>query len=402
MSLPARSLFIPMLSLLLAAGCSPPPESPEPVRSVKLMTVGAAPLQSAHEFAADVRPRVEARLGFRVAGKVAKRHVEIGQRVKAGDLLAELDPVDLRLAMDAARTQVAAALAGVQGATTNRDLAEIELKRVRDLKAQNFVSSAELDRREIALKGAAAQLEQTQAQLQTARAQLALQQSQEGHARLLADAPGIVIAVDAEVGQVVGAGTPVVRLAHDGPRDVVFAVPEDKVGLVPMGSEVTVRLWSKQLSLAGRVREVAPAADPVTRTFGVRVAVDSKADLPLGTTMTAIPKALSSGGLAVIKIPTSALRQEGQKPAVWIYDDKTQTVTSRPVVVASADGNEVVITDGLAPGARIVATGVHVLTAGQRVNEYRPKVATTAGAAEAQPVQTVITKGAPPAAAASR
>ena len=391
-----------LIGSILLVGCTPPPESKEPIRSVKLITIGETPIQRAYEFAADVRPRVETRLGFRVPGKAVKRFVEVGQRVKPGQVLAELDPVDMRLAIDAARGQVQAAQAQVQGAVTNRELAEIEMRRVRELNAQNFVSGAELDRRALALKAAQSQLEQAQAQLQSARAQLAAQQSQEGHARLVADAQGVVVAVDIEVGQVVAAGTPVVRIAVDGPRDVVFAVPEDKSGLVTIGSEVSARSWSTGQTYVGRVREISPVADPLTRTYLVRMGLDQKADLALGATMSVVPSALSLVGIPVIKVPTSALRQDGQKSAVWLYDPATKSVKSQAIQVASADGNDAVVAEGLRAGMQIVATGVHVLTPGQKVNIYQARSSTTAGKADTQAVQSVSARIAAPASAASR
>ena len=186
---------------------------------------------------------------------------------------------------------------------------------------------------------------------------------------------GVVTGIDAEPGQVVSAGAPVVRIAQDGPRDVVFAVPEDKVAQITTGSEVAVRGWSGGTTLTGRVREVAASADAATRTFQVKVAIDA-ADAPaLGATVYATPKALSHAGIAAIKLPTSALRQEGQSTAVWVYDPATSTVKSQVVQIATADGNDAVVAGGLTPGMQVVATGVHVLSPGQKVTVYQPKVA---------------------------
>ena len=214
-NLSIRSAAALFCATLFLAACSRPAPTEEPVRSVKLVTVSLGNMGSSAEFAGEVRARVESRLGFRVAGKLVRRQAEPGQRVRAGDVLAQLDPQDYQLAADAARAQVNAA-------ATNRDLAAADFKRFKDLREQNFISSAELDRRETSLKAAQAQLEQAQAQL-------AGQGNQTAYTRLLADVSGVVTAVEAEVGQVVAAGTPVLRIAQDGARDVVFAVPEDKV-----------------------------------------------------------------------------------------------------------------------------------------------------------------------------
>ena len=356
----SRFLLVLATASLLAA-CSRPAPPEEPVRSVKLLTVGVGALQSSLEYSGEVRARVESRLGFRVAGKIVKRQAELGQHVKAGQVLAQLDPKDYQLATDAARAQLASA-------TTQRDLAAADLKRYQTLKDQNFISGAELERREATLKAAQATLDQ-------ARAQLSSQGNQAAYTTLVADVSGVVTGIDAEPGQVVAAGTPVVRIAQDGPRDVVFVVPEDKVAQMAVGSEVAVRGWSGGATLAGAVREVAASADAATRTFQVKVAIDSAEAPALGATVYVTPKALSHAGIPAIKLPTSALRQEGQATAVWVYDPASSTVKSQPVQIATADGNEAVVAGGLAPGMQVVSTGVHVLTPGQKVVVYKPKTA---------------------------
>ncbi len=348
-------------SVTALAACSKPAPPPEPVRSVKLITVGEQPLESGAEFAGEVRARVEARLGFRVGGKITRRHAELGQRVKAGDVLAQLDPQDYQLAASAAKAQVTAA-------QTNRDLAAADYKRFKDLREQNFISGAELERRHAALKAAQAQLEQAQAQMTG-------QGNQAGYTTLVADAAGVVTAVDAEPGQVVAAGTPVVRIALDGPRDAVFAVPEDRVARIKPGSAVDVRPWGASSAMKGQVREVAASADPVTRTFTVKVTLDGKESLALGTTVTVTPNALERSMLQAIKLPTSALRQDGKSAAVWVLDTASMTVRLQPVVIATADGNDVVIASGLQPGMQVVVAGVHVLSPGQKVTIYKPKEA---------------------------
>lgn len=378
----------PRLALLLAAAallaaCSKPAPAPEPIRSVKVLTVGASSFESGHEFAGEVRPRVESRLGFRVGGKIVRRQAELGQRVKAGQVLAQLDAQDFQLAANAAQAQVAAA-------TTNRDLAAADFKRFQQLREQNFISGAELERRESTLKAAQAQLDQ-------AKAQLASQGNQTGYATLVADVSGVVTAVEAEPGQVVAAGAPVVRIAQDGPRDVVFAVPEDKVMAIRPGSDVKVRLWAADGSFSGKVREVAASADPVTRTYAVKVGLDAQAQPPLGATAYVAPQALSMAGTQVIKLPTSALRQEGKGTAVWVLDKASMTVRSQPVQVATADGNEAVIAGGLQPGMTVVSAGVHVLAPGQKVRIYQEKAAAAPTVAAQDATKTVAS--AQPAAA---
>ena len=347
-----------VVAALALAACGRAPAPQEPVRAVKLVTVGQGALEARHEYAAEVRARIESRLGFRVAGKIVRRAVEPGQRVRAGQLLAELDARDYQLAADGARAQVASALA-------QRDLAAADLGRYESLRAQGFISHAELERR-------GAQLKAAQSTLQQAQAQLSSQGNQAAYTRLLADADGVVTGIEAEVDQVVAAGTPVVRLAQDGPRDAVFAVPEDRVAALRLGQPVALRAWSGDARLTGQVREIAASADPVTRTFAVKVALAGAAP-PLGATLTAVPQAEGAPAAPVLKLPTTALRQEGQGSAVWVYEPASGSVRSQAVQVAGADGNQAVIAAGLTPGMRVVASGVHVLAPGQKVTVYQPK-----------------------------
>lgn len=350
--------LLPAAAIALTA-CSRPAPVEEPVRAVKVMTVRSASLQATQEFSGEVRPRIESRLGFRVAGKLVSREVELGQHVRAGQVLARLDPQDFRLAADAAQAQLGAAV-------TNRDLAAADFKRFKELREQNFISGAELERREAALQAAQAQVDQAQAQL-------AAQRNQGAYTTLLADAPGVVTAVEAEPGQVVSAGQPVVRLAQDGARDAVFAVPEDKLGLVRTGGLVEVRVWPGQTQLGGRVREVSASADPVTRTYQVKVAIEARQPPPLGATVTVLPRVQGQERSRAIKLPTSALRQDGQATAVWVLDGASMTVQSRPVQIATADGNEAVVAGGLQEGEQVVTAGVHVLSTGQKVTIYRER-----------------------------
>ncbi len=369
------------VAVALLAGCSKPEPAQEPVRAVKVVTVSSVKLESGAEFSGEVRARVESRLGFRVGGKLMQRSVEAGQRVKSGQMLAQLDARDYLLAADAAKAQVTSA-------ATNRNLTVAEYKRFSELKDQNFISGAELDRRDAAVKGAEAQLEQAQAQLSS-------QRNQTGYTKLTADVAGVVLGIEAEAGQVVAAGQTIVRIAKDGPRDVVFSVPEDKVALVTMGSPVEVRAWSGSATLKGVVREIAASADPVTRTFQIKVSMDGKdaaESLALGSTVNVMPQALSLAGVEVIKLPTSALKRDGKSTAVWVVDRPSMTVKSQTVEVVSAEGNEVVVSSGVTPGMLVVAAGVHVLQAGQKVALYKDKAA-----AGPEPTPAVASKPVAPA-----
>jgi membrane fusion protein, multidrug efflux system len=363
------TLILLILTSVGLMACSRPEAPAEPVRAVKLTVVSRSAVTAQQELAGEVRARHEARLGFRVAGKLVERPVELGQRVKVGQLLARLDGNDLALASNAAKAQVSAA-------ETQRNLAAADLKRFMDLKAKGFVSAAEIERRQASLDAAEAALKQ-------ARAQSAVQGNQAGYSRLISDADGVVVGVDADVGQVVSAGTPVVRIAQDGPRDVVFSVPESQVQLLKPGLAAQVRLWSAEDAgaaglMTGTVREVAASADPITRTFEVKVALAADAPVALGTT--AYVNFVQDSGVSkgVIKLPTTALmqansREKGQS-AVWVFDAATGTVQSREVEVAGVDGFDVVIGSGLKEGEEVVAAGVHVLSQGQKVTRFATQV----------------------------
>ena len=353
----------------MLSACSKKEPSPEPVRAVKLLTVGEGQIESTQEYSGDVRARIESRLGFRVAGKITKREVELGQRVKAGQVLARLDARDYQLSADAARAQLSSA-------TTQRDLAQANAQRFRTLRAQNFISAAEMERYEASLKSAQATLDQ-------AKAQLSSQSNQENYTQLVADVDGVVTSVEAEPGQVVAAGTPVVRIAQDGARDAVFAVPEDRRASIRIGQSVQVKPWADESQVvSAQVREVAASADAGTRTYQIKAALQGSNLPALGSTVRVLPEGMSVttgavGGI-VIKLPTTALRQSGgggQGSAVWLFDPVTSTIKLQAVQVATADGNEAVIASGLTAGMQVVATGVHVLTPGQKVTVYRDKYA---------------------------
>lgn len=372
MRLHLLSVAAGVLSLALLGACSRHEPEAEPIRAVRSTVIATDSAGGSVDYAAEVRARTESRLSFQVPGKITRRPVDLGDTVKRGQLLAQLDPQDLRLGE-------AAAQAAVRAAQVNYDLAAADLKRYRELKAQGFISGAELERRETATQAAQAQLEQ-------ARAQAGVQGNQRAYTALVADAAGVITSVDAEPGTVVAAGTPVLRLAHDGPRDVVFSVPEDRLNgvraLMGRRGAVQVTLWGQEdKPIPATVREVAAAADPVTRTFLVKADVGSTG-VRLGQTATASIALPRVQGVA--KLPLSAVFEEQGRSTVWVVDPATMTVRAQPVQVGGADGRDVVIAGGLQPGQRVVTAGVHVLTPGQKVTLYaEPGTPVTAPAASA-------------------
>jgi len=351
----SRPFSIVVFTALTLTACGKGQAPIEPVRAVKVLTVGESGATTDLEFSGEVRARIESNLGFRVAGKLLSRPAEVGQRVKAGQLLAQIDPQDYRATADAAEAQLVAA-------QTNRDVAGADFKRYQDLHAQGFISVAELQRREAAFISA-------QAQWKQAQAQSSVQGNQSGYTRLLADGAGIVTSVDASAGQVVAAGQPVVRLALDGPRDVVFSVPEDKLSLLKTGDKVKVRQWVDGQVLEAVVRDVSASADAVTRTFVAKAALPKEASPVLGSTVT-VSLGLGKAVAKTIKLPTSALRLEAGATSVWVLDPSTMTVKSQAIEVNTADGNDAVVTAGLQNGDQVVLSGVHVLTAGQKVSVF--------------------------------
>lgn len=375
--LPRLALVVSAVSMLALSACSKAPQSEAPVRAVRTVVLSDTGGLLEREFAADIRARTESRLGFRVPGKVSQRLVALGQTVRAGQVLAQLDGQDLRLQQESARAGMAAAEAALSQAAA-------DLKRFTELKAQGFISQAELDRHLTNHKTAEAALRQ-------ARAQSGVQGNQASYAALSADAAGVITSVELEPGQVVAAGTPVLTLAHDGPRDVVFAVPEDLVQrvrpLVGQAGGVKVRRWGSSEWLPATVREVAAATDPVTRTYQVKADV-GRAGFELGQTATVMmrtPLRAPEG----VRVPLTALAEREGRSVVWVLDPKAMTVQPVPVATADVSGNTVLVSRGVTPGQELVTAGVHVLSPGQKVKRYQATAAAVP-AASMSPVAAAV------------
>ncbi len=370
---PRSALCLAAICLLTLSACGKkaPPETPP--RAVKLQTVGdAAQSVDAESYAGEVHARIETSLGFRVGGKILARKAQLGQSVRAGQVLAQLDPQDYRLGAQAAQAQV-------QAADTARHLAAADLKRFEALRSQGFISGAQLEKLQ-------AQLQADEAQLRQAQAQAAVQSNQVRYGDLHADQAGIITAVLAEPGQVVAAGQAIFQLAQDGPRDVVFALPEGQQNSLPVGTSVGISSWTANSAQAqqqwtGRVREVAANADPVTRTFSVKVAIEAAQNLApaLGSTVRISPP--KAQAKTSISLPLSALKREGNKTTVWVYSPQKGQVAQRSVQTASILGNRIAIAQGLQAGEQVVVAGVHTLTDGQKVIPYEGQPAIEASPA---------------------
>lgn len=330
-----KAVLLP--ALLLLASCAREAPPPAPARPVLTTVVGAVAAGRAVTLPGEVRSRIEQPLAFRVGGKIVERLVESGNVVAPGQLLARLDPVDTRLAADAAEAQ--------------RRLAVADLQRYRELRARNFVSQAAVDARETALAAGAAQAD--------------LARNQSAYTLLRAEQPGVVAQVLAEVGQVVAAGQPVVRVARVDTPEVAIAVPESRLQEIRTATRVEIGVWSAAgKTYVGKLRELAAVADPATRTYAARVAiVDPDANIAFG--MSAHVRFVAAAD-AHIRIPQSALFQEAGKPAVWLVDGEA-TVSLRPVVVGRYVDDAVEIAAGLRNGERIVVAGVHKLASGEKI-----------------------------------
>jgi RND family efflux transporter MFP subunit len=339
---------------VLAAGCGqkevvPKVEAPRPVRTQVVQPQATA---VAIQLPGEVRPRIEARLGFRVAGKLSQRTVSVGDRVVPGQVLARLDPTDLAPALLAQQAQVVAA-------RTDRDLARVELERLRSLRAQNYISQASLDRQQAALDAAEARLGAAEAQQQQARNAIDFQ-------ALRADVAGVVTAVEAEVGQVVAAGQAVIRVAQTGEREILVNVPEAalKVARETRDWAVVVPALGGR-TLVGRLREVAPISDPASRTYASRLTLSGDLDgVALG--MTAVVQALRPAETSFV-LPLSALQSTDGQPRVWKVDAGGNTVSPVAVITGGMLDDAIRIVSGLQPGDRIVTAGANLLRPGQSV-----------------------------------
>jgi membrane fusion protein, multidrug efflux system len=347
---PAAAVTWLGLALFGSGGASAPPHPDiRPVRTaVATVHVEGEPIS----LTGHIRARTEESLAFRIDGKVIARRVSVGQVVKPGDFVAEVDPQPLQDALRAARARHAAAQAVFDEASKN-------LKRKQTLVHQGWSTWAQFDAAEQAYRSAKSAVEATAAELHAAEDKL-------GYTKLRADAPGAVIATGAEAGEVVRAGQMIVTVAHNDGADAVFDVPASLMRKVPPDAEISVVLSDDPaVHATGQVREVAPQADPVTRSYRVKVGLaEWPAAMRLGATVFGRARMQTAGG---VELPATALTSVNNQPAVWVVDRRTHEVSLQPVEVQREDSAIIVATRGLRGGELVVTAGVHALRPNQKV-----------------------------------
>ncbi len=338
---------------LMANGCSKSAAKDPRLQSptVEIFKAEAAGSNS-RTFTGVVEARVQSDLGFRVGGKILERCVDVGQRVRKGQILMRLDPEDLKLAAAAEQSVVEAARAKYTQEKADE-------ARFAELVKSGAVSRQEYDH-------ARAALDSAKAQLDAAEAQARVSNNSSEYAVLVADADGVIVRTLSEQGQVVAAGQTVIQLAHDGPREALINLPE---GVRPdLGTSASARLYGREQLYQARLRELSDAADPASRTFTARYVLEGEAaSAPLGSTVTIELLTKRSSGSQCVQLPVGAIHDRGNGPGVWIVDGKSE-VKFRSVTIAAIGKEEVVVSGGVQAGEKVVALGAHLLHEGQVVN----------------------------------
>lgn len=342
-------LSVPILLAALGA-CSEDKPAPT-VRPALVVQPGSGEL-GYEAYAGEVHAREEPQLAFRIAGKIARRMVDTGARVRAGQPLAELDAADVGLQSEASDAQLASARSDLA-------LAQAELKRYRELVDRQLVSRSLYDTRVASMRAAEARVRQ-------ARAQSAASGNQVGYAVLRAPRDGVISQRLAEAGQVVAAGQAVFVLAIDGEREVMISVPEQSIARFHLGRDLAVELWADPgKRFPGKLRELSPAADPLTRTYAARVAFTSEGTpVELGQSARVYAQTAANSGMS---LPLSSLTQSAGRPAVWVVDPSSRKVHLTTVTIGAYSESGVPVLSGLRPTDWVVAAGAHLLIEGEAV-----------------------------------
>lgn len=346
----ASSLALPVSLALFLSACGHE-EAPQVTVRPAMVVQPEPSAQAVESYPGEVRARYEPDLAFRIGGKVSRRLVEEGQRVKADQPLAELDPQDVRLQLEATRAQVAAAEANLNMVRAERD-------RYKTLMDRQLVSRSQYDNAENLYRSGEARLKQIKAEFNVSN-------NQASYAVLRAPQDGVVAKRSVEVGQVVAAGQTVFTLATDGEREVSISLPEQNVGRYKVGQPVSVELWTQpDQRFSGRIRELSPAADPKSRTFAARIAFTAgKVPAELGQSARVF---IQTADVVALSVPLSALTAENGATYVWVLG-ANNTLKKTPVRVGAFGEKSVPVFEGLSASDWVVAAGVHVLHDGQQV-----------------------------------
>lgn len=349
----AKGLLVAVaLSALTACSEEKKVEAPDPVRPVKVVEIGGPEIGRSLVYSGSVRARTEMNLGFRVAGKITERLVDVGDRVEPGTVLARLDAVDYQLSVRRADADWTSAQKQVE-------ITGLARKRAETLAEKSVTSQSQLEQAQLAA-------EQAQSQLQSAESALEEANNQVAYTELKATQNGIVTTVSADIGQVVSAGTTVVAVAVDGEKEVQIAVPETDIANFKPGKSVKASFWSaRDLVLEGKVREVAGSADAQSRTFAVRVSLPADNRVLIG--MTATIDAVEDNVVPTFGVPLAALAQKDGRPVVWIVERDKGEVSSRAVKVAGYGDSVARISEGLAKGDLVVSAGTQFMRDGLKV-----------------------------------
>ncbi len=340
-------------ALSLTANASRVSANEPVVRPARVLEIAYSRQSQSLVLAGTVVPRIESTLGFRVSGKIVRRSVDVGTVVKPGDVIAQLDPADQRLAVDNAR----AALASTEA---DHIRARADHERYQQLRGSAAFTPQTLEQRQSLAATALARADQARSQLSSAENNLA-------YTELRADTGGVVTAVQAEVGQVMSPGQGVVRVARTDELEIVVGVPEHRLKVVRESAGAGFELWSDPGKRhAAKLRELSPSADPTSRTYPARFSIAEPPEF-IGLGMTATLSFERPDATPVAEVPLAAIFQQGTKPAVWVVDKATGAVELRPVVVARWRNDTAAIASGVNDGELIATAGVHKLEAGQKV-----------------------------------
>jgi RND family efflux transporter MFP subunit len=350
---PQGPAIVALMAAALLSACQRESEAPPTeVRPVRTVTVVKREAGETVTYTGRIQAQTETRLAFRLAGRLVERPVNVGDSVKAGQLVARIESQDEQNALRSAQANLVAAQARAAQAASNFD-------RQQSLLAARAASRAQFEQ-------AQQEQETSRAQIDIAQAQLKAAEDRVGYTTLNADAAGVVTATAAEPGEVVQAGQLIVRVALSGGRDAVFDVPGELLRSAPSDGLITVSLTDAAgVTATGRVREISPQADPITGTFEVRVGlIDPPADMRLGSIVAGRVKLDAT---AVIEIPASALTESDHRPAVWVVDPSAFTVAIRNVELLRQNAVSVAVSKGLESGDIVVTAGVQALHPGQKV-----------------------------------